>query len=552
MEPPFGAAPHSREGPLLAFRSDVSHDRGSPPDSSPGSRAHPGLLPGVVLLFLAGSFLSDPGGLSGQGTPRTDEWYGVEVPGGLELPPSLGILRNEAFQASPARFPPEEADFDELGGRRIQDWLGEIVERSHGSHDAGRRMWGRVSGFPGAAATADWVARRFREAGLSEVEVQHYRADEAMWWPREWEVRLLGDPGLDGRGRDVVLHSAVPTSGSLIEDGALTAPLVYAGDSESLLDVDVAGKVAVQRRVPTSGAASQRGAVRSGARELFDRGAVAVLNYIDQPGNMQIRDFGRCGPACFNVGGGDGAFLRAVTEAAAEDDPSEELRIRLSLDAGMEDGRTAQNVVGVVPGESDEVVVVNAHMDAWYGGAGDNGDGLAVQIALARHFAGVGGAPARTLVFVASGGHHSRGLNGPRNFVRTNPELVERTVLVLNLEHVAQFSVDPESWRVEETEQEMGWGITNLAPFLVELTDRGVERYGFRLRPEYSSSVPGDLGGYAAVDAPRVQAIHAGPLYHTTGDVFESISIQGLERAARFYRFFIDEVAAAPKARIDP
>ena len=207
-------------------------------------------------------------------------------------------------------------------------------------------------------------------------------------------------------------------------------------------------------------------------------------------------------------------------------------------------------MVGVVPGDSDEVVVVNAHLDGWYGGAGDNGDGLAVQIALARHFAEH--RPARTLVFVASGGHHSAGLNGPQRFVELNPSLAEKTVLVLNLEHVAQFAVDPSSSQVQPTEQEMGWGISNLAPALVTVTDRARERYGFRIRPEYSERVPGDLGRYATLGVPRVQAIHAGPLYHTTGDVLKTISVEGLERAARFYRYWIDEVSKLTPADLDP
>jgi acetylornithine deacetylase/succinyl-diaminopimelate desuccinylase-like protein len=133
-----------------------------------------------------------------------------------------------------------------------------------------------------------------------------------------------------------------------------------------------------------------------------------------------------------------------------------------------------------------------------------------------------------------------------------NPELSARAVLVLNLEHVAQFRVDPETWQVASEEQPMGWGVTNMAPFLVDLTNRGVERYGFALRPDYGSGVPGDLGRYDVLGIPRVQAIHAGPLYHTSADVLETISINGLERAARFYAFFIDGVAKASREQIDP
>jgi hypothetical protein len=133
-----------------------------------------------------------------------------------------------------------------------------------------------------------------------------------------------------------------------------------------------------------------------------------------------------------------------------------------------------------------------------------------------------------------------------------NPDLARRAVLVLNLEHVAQFRVDPDTWEVVREEQPMGWGVTNMAPFLVDLTHRGVVRYGFALRPDYGSGVPGDLGRYDALGVPRVQAIHAGPLYHTSADVLQTISVAGLERAARFYAYFIDGVAKASRAEISP
>jgi hypothetical protein len=98
----------------------------------------------------------------------------------------------------------------------------------------------------------------------------------------------------------------------------------------------------------------------------------------------------------------------------------------------------------------------------------------------------------------------------------------------------------------------MSFGISNEAPFLMELGRRGMERFGFRLSPSFTASVPGDLTGYAPLGVPRVQAIHAGPLYHTSGDVLETISPAGLERALAFYTFFITEAAAAPRTLLQP
>jgi hypothetical protein len=503
----------------------------------------------AAALLISSLGLTIPTAASAQSTA----WLGVPPPSGLANPPQHSVLGDGRFTAPPAPVPAGEERFTELEGERVFDYVEDIVGFSHDSRASGELMWGRVSGITGAAPTAEWVGERFREAGLAQVAVQSYDADAgtSMWWPDHWEVRLLGTPALGAGTGDIVLASAVPTRGAEIPEGSLTAPLVYVGDIGSFLDVDVRGAVAVQRIRPMSGAFSQRDAIAEGVAELYGRGAVAVLNYIDQPGNMHVRDFGGC-RVCFNIGGGDGAFLRELTSRATRAGKQDDLRVRLYLSARARPGLRAHNVVGIVPGASEEVVIVNAHLDGWYDAAGDNADGTAVLVALARHFVRPENRPARTLVFVASGGHHSTGLNGPAHFVTMNPQLANRAVLVLNLEHIAQFQVNPESFAAEHTEQSMGWGVTNMAPALLALTDSAVARYGFRLRPQYSTSVAGDLGGYAPLGVPRVQAIHAGPLYHTSGDVLESISVEGLERAARFYAYFVDGVAEMARTDIDP
>ena len=276
-------------------------------------RMHINLVTGAVAIAVA--LVAPPGALA-----QSHAWLGVTPPSGLALPPQLAVLDGGRFTAPPSAVPAGEERHTELQGERVFGYLEEIVEFSRQSRASGEMMWGRVSGLPSAVATADWVYERFREAGLSQVAVQWYDADAGttLWWPDHWEVRVLGVEALGAGTGDVVLGSAVPARGAEITGRQLTAPLVYAGDIGSFLDVDVTGKVAVQRIRPTSGAFSQRDAIGEGAAELYRRGAVAVLNYIDQPGNMHVRDFGGC-RVCFNIGGEDGAFLRAVSERATRD-----------------------------------------------------------------------------------------------------------------------------------------------------------------------------------------------------------------------------------------
>jgi hypothetical protein len=511
----------------------------------------------VLLVAVAVTLALGSHTLRGQGATA---WFGLPLPPGLGDPhkPVVPVASVTASgSVLRARVPSGEGTFRELQGIRIRRDVDTIVGFSKESRVAGHRVWGRVTGFPSAVTTASWVAEQFTAAGLSNVLVQQYDGTAPFWWAKSWEARLVADASFGAGSRDVVLESALPVTGSQIPGGTLSAPLVYVGltTDAALPNVDVKGKIAVQHLKPASGAYSERTRTVERARELAKRGAVAILNVVEQTGNMHVRDFGNCGAPCFNLGGADGRFIEAAIQKGAAAGKSGALRVQLRLDAETMTGLKGQNTMGIVPGRSGadgENIIVNAHLDGWFDAAGDNADGLAVLVAMARHFTKPENQLERTLVFVASGGHHSPGLNGPSNFVRMNSALTSKTVLVLNLEHVAQFSIRSADWTLDGDEQAMSFGISNEAPALVDIGKRGVERYGLNLNPTFSASVPGDLGGYQPLGVARVQAIHSGPMYHTSGDVADTISVPGLERAARFFAFFVTEVSKTERNHINP
>ena len=484
----------------------------------------------------------------------SNAWFGLSLPKGIGDPhgPVVDVARVQAPQAT---VPGGEERYADLTGERIRRDVATIVGFSKQSFKEGNKVWGRVTGFPSAKATIDWSAQQFKAAGLKDVVVQEYAAaaESAMWWATDWEVRVLGSAKYGDSSRDVVLQSAVPTSGSMIDSDSVSGALVYVGaiTDAKLPDVDVKGKVAVQHLKPARGAFSERTRTVERAKELSARGAVAIINVVEQTGNMHVRDFGNCGAPCFNVGTADGAFIEQAIERAAAA-KAEPVQVQLKLAAKRLTGLRGHNAIGIVPGNSHENIIVNAHADGWYDAAGDNADGLAVLFAMARHFAKPENKPERTLVFVSSGGHHSTGLNGPANVVKMNAALVAKTVMVLNLEHIAQLEIAAGEWNVKPNEQPMNFGIDNSAPYLLDLGKRAVQRYGFNLNPTFTTSVSGDLGGYAPLGVARVQAIHSGPMYHTSGDVLDTISTPGLERAARFYTYFVSEAAKAPREQINP
>ena len=139
-------------------------------------------------------------------------------------------------------------------------------------------------------------------------------------------------------------------------------------------------------------------------------------------------------------------------------------------------------------------------------------------VALARHFAKPQNKPQRTLVFVASAGHHTPGINGPRSFVAANPALAKNAVMLVNIEHVAQRNFSParttsaDGYReavADSGEAPIAVGVTNNSPFLQELIDSGPARFGVNFISERSTFQSGETGGWARVEC-RESERHAG------------------------------------------
>jgi hypothetical protein len=492
---------------------------------------------------------------------------------GLPLPPTPGSIPAVVVGTRgprPVALPPGEPAFPELQAAAIRADLEQLVaiaKESRASKEIGSgQLWGRIAGFPSGAKTAAWSAERFKGAGIADVKLQPLaqEANGAFWLPLSWEVRLLGDAAFGAGSSDLVLESAMPLAPSEISGGSLTAPLVYVGNgSPAMLDhVDVKGKIAVQLVIPQAHMVFERDSVVPQAQALLKRGAVAVLNLMRQPGNELARDFSNCGGPCVNIGGRDGHFLENVLEKAAAAHVADKLRATIALKTESRTGLEADNAVAVIPGRaSDEAIVLNAHYDGWFEGAGDNGDGLSVLMALARHFAKPEHAPRRTLVFVASAGHHSPGINGPRGFIAANRGLAANAIVMVNLEHVAQRNFAPsrnvaaDGYReaiADSGEAPITPGITNGSPFLNTLLDEGVLRYGVNFVSGASRMQSGETGGYAALKGAKLTIMQAPPLYHTTGEVLGVISTPGLERIARFFAWFVKEVDKAPLSQINP
>lgn len=489
-------------------------------------------------------------------------WFGLPLPGPLTDPDKPVVAVGPTFQTAAPNYPKPRDPHHVLGGEQLMADVHRIVQFSIESRTAGDAMWGRVSGTPAEVHTVEWTASRLKALGLNDAHVETFPIDTPLWFPSHWELRLIASPAMGTGSGDIVLQSAFPegTGQSTAQEG-ITAPLVFIGRGTpaEMANGDVHGKIAVLHVVLNDSLFDAR--ERGVAAAAVKAGALAAINVIDSPGNMQYVD-GRygCGTApCFAVGGEDGAFLENAIGAAAKANAGN-VTARLKLDSELREHLNAANAVATIPGKTNNVIIISAHADGWFDGANDNADGLAALIGEAGYFAERAVKPQHTLIFMATAGHHNAG-NGAAAYIKAHPDVIDHLSLMINLEHLAQLSTVPSSPAAvtsgfpgapvaTTTETAKQIGISTGSPYLIDLFAKAASRYSIVTVSKPSTSVPGDAGAYLRIHKPAVQLISASTFYHSTGDVEGLISSNGLERAAAFWAEFISTVDQATDEQI--
>ena len=106
------------------------------------------------------------------------------------------------------------------------------------------------------------------------------------------------------------------------------------------------------------------------------------------------------------------------------------------------------------------------------------------------------------------------------------------------------------TWETSATDSAKAVGVTNESPFLVDLWSYAPRCFGVATYLSAGPGVSGDLGGYRPLGVPMTQMIQSGTFYHSSGDVYEAVPAEGMERAARFHAFLIEQADKAPEALI--
>ncbi|MBX3285423.1 MAG: M28 family peptidase, partial [Actinobacteria bacterium] len=209
------------------------------------------------------------------------------------------------------------------------------------------------------------------------------------------------------------------------------------------------------------------------------------------------------------LSGSDGAWLREELARGP-------VTVRIEVVAETEDITTV-NVVGELPGATDEVVMVGSHHDGPWSSAVEDASGISLVLAQATYWAAQ---PAERrphrLVFVLQGGHMSGGA-GLRGYIAAHADELADVVLEVHLEHAALECEVVDGQAVPTDRATPRWFFTSRIPSLEAAVGEAIEGEelwrSLILAPDaFGASPPTDGSGYHLAGVPVVNVL-AAPFY---------------------------------------
>ncbi len=455
-------------------------------------------------------------------------------------------LQAERNFRDPVYFPPEGAPrwpltpatsaYASITGEHLRDYVAELVDISHRSRDRGEQLWGRITGTQADAETAQWFVDKLRKMGVTDIHQEQLDLPPQPT-PKSWEVSV------SGVGKSIQLDSAVAARGGTGTNGAtldLEAVYVGLGTAADFAGRDVKGKAVFIYAEALPGAWKNSNTSYGAGRRAEERGAAAVFVTIGIPGNFKtVVGAGATHVPGFTLGFRDGAAVREMIEQAGAGAAP---RVKVRSDIEPVSGEKTALVWGVIPGMTDEKIVINAHRDGYYEAVDDNATGVATELGLAEYFAKLPKSKRRrTIVIVSNPGHHNTAI-GNQWLIAHKDSFFDKAALLINSEHTGQTSADFYGYTLLPTNApwNFDWyagGGPKLAPIVTKDWDLfGISRY-----VKATASGSGDLGALDHL-APSIDLIQATPFYHSDHDTLDSISLWGIEAVTRSYAKIIDDL----------
>ena len=340
----------------------------------------------------------------------------------------IGAAYAEA--ARPALTTAQEKTVDDLIDRALEDDLAWDVLESLTTE-----IGPRLAGSDQETRAREWGAAKLKSLGFNNVRIETF---ELPYWERRKEVGAIVSPYPQPLAL-TALGNSVSTP-----EGGVEAEVVRFASLADLQDAPMTGLegkiVFVDEPMTRTMDGSGYGpavAKRSGAaNEAGKRGAVVAIirsvgtdsHRMPHTGGMRYAEGVAKKPiAALSIPDAD-QLARAIE--IANSTGAGPVKVSLDIQTTARNRAVSGNVIGEIPGQTDELIVIGGHLDSWDLGTGavDDGAGVAITVAAAKLIDALRGKPKRT-IRVVMWGSEEVGLYGARAYANAHADELDRHVL---------------------------------------------------------------------------------------------------------------------------
>ncbi len=333
----------------------------------------------------------------------------------------------------------------------MTNWIDELIK-------FGYRRPGQKAGND----AENYIENEFQKIGLRNVKQE--RIPIKNWIESSWSIKVKSD----SNNFETLPSHYIPYTAFTNE--AITAPLIYAGQGEKqqIKDLDFKGKIVVvefsfpvldgkdlkklalsvidkNNRI-SEGPLHEATWIRPAwhvYHKAVNAGAVGFIGILtNQPGDLDSY----YAPYGFKEGDNilkkplPGFWVGRKVGKHLKKMANKEQQAQINLKGTSEDSFTS-NISGIIPGKSNEVIIIASHHDSPFEGATEDASGVSVVLQIAKSLIDDNIKPEKTLLFLATGGHFY-GSIGTRTFIKEHPEIIKRTIAEIHIEHIANEAIE--------------------------------------------------------------------------------------------------------------
>lgn len=360
------------------------------------------------------------------------------------------------------------------------------------SYLASKDLKGRLSGSKGYYKAAEYMAEEFYKLGLKPLGNKNYFQNFKTEYneiisPCKFSLTENGKTLKEYKlGKDFVCRGF---TGS----GQFTAPVVFCGYGYSengyndYENVDVKGKIVlIFKQAPGWKLENKdwNASLRYREKTAFDNGAVAIL-FVSKPNDQNPQK------PIGSVMAGEGNYIENfpmlqidipvanellknspynLKELQTEIDSLQKPKsidlntnAELNINVIYEKDRATMNIAGMLEGETDDYIILGAHLDhvgeqggeIYFPGANDNASGSSAVLEIARAFVNSNIKPKRSIVFILFSNEES-GLNGATYFTENPLVPLNKVTAMINMDcvgsgdsiRIGNGKSAPELWKI--------------------------------------------------------------------------------------------------------